>query len=129
MVVMSLERLRASVGVITVFVLAAVAAAAQQPTLRMSGAIPKPITFTAQELAAMPHVTVRATSHDQTASYEGVAMRELLTRAGVPAGEALRGAELAKSVLVTGADGYQAAFGLAEFDPAFTDRVSILADR
>ena len=39
------------------------------------------------------------------------------------------GAELAKSVIVTGADGYQVAFGLAEFDPGFTDRVAILADR
>jgi len=56
-------------------------------------------------------------------------MRELLSRAGVPAGEALRGAELAKGVLVTGADGYQVVFGIAEFDAAFTDRLSILADR
>ncbi len=56
-------------------------------------------------------------------------MRELLTRAGVPAGDALRGAELAKTVLVTGADGYRVSFALVEFDPAFTDRVAILADR
>jgi hypothetical protein len=61
--------------------------------------------------------------------YEGVTVRELLTRAGVPSGADLRGAELAKTVIVTGADGYRAAFGLAEFDPGFTDRVSIVADR
>jgi hypothetical protein len=53
----------------------------------------------------------------------------LLTRAGVPAGEALRGRDLAQAVLVTGADGYRVAFGVAEFDPAFSDRVAILADR
>ena len=33
-----------------------------------------------------------ASAHNQTGTYEGVSVRELLTRAGVPAGEALRGA-------------------------------------
>ena len=51
------------------------------------------------------------------------------TGLGTPAGEALRGPQLAKTVIVTGADGYKAAFGVAEFDPSFTDRVAILADR
>jgi len=44
-------------------------------------------------------------------------------------GEALRGRALSSAVVVTGADGYRAVFGIAEFDPAFTDRVAILADR
>ena len=56
-------------------------------------------------------------------------MRELLTRAGVPAGHALRGPALATAVVVTGADGYRMVFAIAEFDPAFTDRVAIVADR
>ena len=123
------RRLVLSSGLLAGVILVSAVTGAQQAMVRITGAIAKPVPFTAQDLAAMPRVTVRATSHDQTALYEGVAMRELLTRAGVPAGEALRGAELAKGVLVTGADGYQAAFGIAEFDAAFTDRVSILADR
>src|SRR5260370_40091936 len=77
----------------------------------------------------MVRAKVTASAHDQTGIYEGVTIREILTLAGVPAGEKLRGAELAKTVIVTGADGYRAAFGVAEFDAAFTDRVSILADR
>ncbi len=56
-------------------------------------------------------------------------IRALLTRAGVPEGEALRGRALSMAVVVTGADGYRVVFGIAEFDPAFTDRVEILADR
>ena len=56
-------------------------------------------------------------------------IRELLTRAGVPEGEALRGRALSSAVVVTGADGYRVVFGIAELDPAFTDRVAILADR
>jgi len=100
---------------------------AQQAALKITGA-PHALTLTRDDLLKMPRTTLKATSHDVTNVYEGVSMRELLTRAGIPAGEELRGAELAKSVLVTGADGYKVAFGIAEFDPAFTDRVSILAD-
>ena len=77
----------------------------------------------------MPRTTVTASAHHVSGTWEGVAVRELLTRAGVPAGDTLRGATLATAVVVTGADGYRAVFGVAEFDPAFTDRVAILADR
>jgi hypothetical protein len=71
----------------------------------------------------------KASAHHVEGRWEGVAIRELLTRAGVPEGEALRGRALSSAVVVTGADGYRAVFGIAEFDPAFTDRVAILADR
>ena len=101
----------------------------QAPAVRIFGDVPKPLTVTAGALATLPRAKVTASAHNQSGVYEGVAVRELLTRAGVAAAEALRGAELAKTVLVTGADGYRVAFGIAEFDPAFTDRVSILADR
>lgn len=102
---------------------------AQAPVVEVTGAVPHALTLTASDLAAMPRTTVTASAHDQTGTYEGVTVRELLTRAGVPRAEDLRGAELAKSVIVTGADGYRVAFGIAEFDPDFTDRVAILADR
>ena len=102
---------------------------AQAPTVRVFGDVAKPLTLTAAELATMPRTKITASAHNQTGTYEGVAVRELLTRAGVPAGADLRGPALAKTVIVTGADGYRVAFALAEFDPAFTDRVSILADR
>ena len=98
-------------------------------SLKVFGAVPTPLTLTAQDLASMPRVKVTDTAHGQGGVYEGVAMRDVLTKVGVPAGTAIRGAEVAKTVIVTGADGYQAAFALAEFDPEFTDRVAILADR
>ena len=101
----------------------------QTPTVKVFGDVPKPLTLTAAELLAMPRTKLTAAAHEQTGVFEGVTVRELLTRAGVPAGADLRGAALAKTVVVTGADGYRVAFGIAEFDPVFTDRVSILADR
>jgi DMSO/TMAO reductase YedYZ molybdopterin-dependent catalytic subunit len=101
--------------------------AATPTTVKITG-VPKPLELTRADLLKMPRTTLKATSHDVTNVYEGVSMRELLTRAGVPEGEALRGADLAKAVFVTGADGYKVVFSPAEFDPAFTDRVSLLAD-
>jgi hypothetical protein len=114
---------------VTALLLAGTIGAAQQATVKVGGAVAQPTTLTAQDLARMSRRTVHTSAHDQTGAYEGVAIRDILTLAGVPAGESLRGAELAKVVLVTGADGYRVAFGLAEFDPDFTDRVAILADR
>jgi DMSO/TMAO reductase YedYZ molybdopterin-dependent catalytic subunit len=87
------------------------------------------VSFTVAELSKMPRTKLRASAHDETGEYEGVAVRELLTRAGVPAGDKLRCAALATAIVVTGADGYRVVFGQAEFDPAFTDRVAILADQ
>jgi DMSO/TMAO reductase YedYZ molybdopterin-dependent catalytic subunit len=112
----------------TVFVLVVPAIRAQAPTLRIGGDVPHPLTLTASEFSALPRTTVKPAA-DQPGSYEGVTIRELLTRAGVPTGEALRGPELAKAVVVTGADGYRVAFGVAEFDTGFTDRIAILADK
>ena len=43
-------------------------------------------------------------------------------------GKELRGANMAVCVVAGGSDGYQAAFALAEFDPAFTDQVILVAD-
>jgi hypothetical protein len=90
---------------------------------------PRAITVSAAELATMPRSAVTVSSRGQQTTYEGVSIRELLTRVGVPSGEALRGRELSNVVVVTGADGYRVAFGVAEFDPGFTDRLSILADK
>jgi hypothetical protein len=58
-----------------------------------------------------------------------VLLIDVLKNAGVPAGDALRGAELSRYIVVTGVDGYRAVFALAELDPAFTDHPALLADR
>jgi len=102
---------------------------AQTETVSVKGDVPHPLTLSAADLAAMPRRTITASAHQLSGTWEGVEVRELLARAGVPSGEALRGRALALAVVVSGADGYRVVFGIAEFDPAFTDRVAILADR
>jgi hypothetical protein len=114
-----------------VFIVAMLASTAvsAQPPKQVQVIGPRSVTLSVSELAGMPRTVVTATAHERTAAYEGVSMRELLTGVGVPLGDGLRGRELAAAVVVTGADGYKVVFGLAEFDPGFTDRIAILADK
>jgi DMSO/TMAO reductase YedYZ molybdopterin-dependent catalytic subunit len=115
-------------GVAVAVSVAVVAVAAQPGSLRIGGAVAKPLTLTQAELAALPHQSVRASAHNQGGEYSGVPLMDLLKRAGAASGESLRGRELAKYVIVTGADGYRAVFALAELDSGFTDRVVLVAD-
>ena len=98
-------------------------------TLRVTGVVERELTLSVADLAAMPQQTVKASAHKQSGSYGGVSLSEILRRAGVPSGEAIRGREMAKFVVVKGSDGYAAVFALAELDAGFTDRVIVLADR
>ena len=98
--------------------------------LRVAGDVPKPLKLTAEEFGRFPRQTVRAKDHDgKEAEFEGVPLVEVLKAAGVKFGEDLRGPALAAYLVVEASDGYRAVFALPELDPAFTDRVILLADR
>jgi DMSO/TMAO reductase YedYZ molybdopterin-dependent catalytic subunit len=98
--------------------------------VKVEGEVPTPLSFTAAELAQFPRQTVVAKAHDEKESrYEGVALIDVLKKAGLPTGNDLRGKAVALYVVVDAADGYRAVFALPELDPAFTDRVILLADR
>jgi DMSO/TMAO reductase YedYZ molybdopterin-dependent catalytic subunit len=96
----------------------------------IGGEVPHPYTLTADEFARLPRLSVRARDHDgNEAEFEGVAVFEILTRAGLKLGQDLRGPALAMYLLVEATDGYRAVFALPEIDPACTDRTILLADR
>lgn len=109
------------------------------PALRLFAAEPflrivtpeKTVTFTAAEFAVLPRAEVKAADmHEKEArAYSGVAMRELLARAGAPLGDRLRGPALAVGVIVRCKDNYTVLFSLAEFDENFSSRTIVLADR
>jgi Oxidoreductase molybdopterin binding domain len=61
--------------------------------------------------------------------FQGVALRDVLIKAGIPFGDALRGAALARVVIASAPDGYRVAYAIAELDAAFTDQVVLVADR
>lgn len=98
--------------------------------LTVGGEVERQLKLSASDLTRLPRQTVRAKDHDGKAStFEGVALVEVLPLAGVKFGEQLRGPNLALYLVVEAADGYRAVFALPELDPAFTERVIILADR
>ena len=87
------------------------------------------IALSAATLQGLPHREISATDdHGVTATYRGVAIRDVLTQASVPAGEAIRGKIMTRYVVVDASDGYRAVFSLAELDPAYTDRTVLIAD-
>lgn len=61
-------------------------------------------------------------------THEGVAMRDVLGKAGVQLGNALRGKAMAQVILATAQDGYQVAFAIAEVDEGFTDHLILISD-
>ncbi len=104
---------------------------AQTPaaSIIVNGAVEKPLQLNQEALAKLPRRTVQANNHDgKPSNYEGVELREILLRAGVPFGKELKGKWLASYVLVEAVDNYQAVFALPELDSLFTDRVILLAD-
>src|SRR6266404_1063928 len=82
------------------------------------GAVSSPLSLTVADLKTMPRKTLTVVHpHDKkTEKYEGVALEEILHKAGVPQGEALRGPAMATYVVAEGADGYRVVFPLAELD-------------
>jgi DMSO/TMAO reductase YedYZ molybdopterin-dependent catalytic subunit len=98
--------------------------------LRVGGGVPRPLKLTAPEFDGLPRQTVRAKDHDgKDAEFEGVPLVEVLKTSGVKFGQDLRGPALASYLVVEAADGYRVVFAMPELDPAFTDRVILLADR
>lgn len=104
---------------------------AATPLLTISGAGATPTTLTAEEFSALPRAEANlAEMHGKKEKrYSGVAMRDVLLKAGAPLGDKLRGPAQATGVLVKCKDGYTVLFALAEFDEAFSSRTILLADR
>jgi DMSO/TMAO reductase YedYZ molybdopterin-dependent catalytic subunit len=98
--------------------------------LSVSGELPAPLKLTRADLDKLPRHSVRGKDHDgKEYNYEGVAVIDILQKAGVKFGEALRGKALATYLLVDAADGYQAVYSLPEIDSSTNERLILLADR
>lgn len=121
-------------------VLAVVLSLTQQPTattqnnsaaiLRVGGNVTTPLSLSPNDLKAMPRKTLKVLNphENKQEAYEGVAVQELLRKAGVPQNEKLRGTAMATYVLAEAADGYSVLYSLAELDSDFQDSEVIVAD-
>src|SRR6187402_3096524 len=116
-------------AVLTLVMVAGVAAQQKPASLRIEGLVDKPGTFDAKSFGGLKRITLKVDDHGEPAVYEGVSLTEVLALAGAPVGERMRGAQLSLVVVAKAADDYVVTYSHAELDPGFTDRVSILADR
>jgi hypothetical protein len=79
------------------------------------------------EVEALPHIKVTTSTSGDPATFEGVALKAVLEKAGIKFGETLKGKRLASCMLVEAADGYRVVIAVPELDPAFTDKQILLA--
>ena len=99
-------------------------------SLSVVGKVERPFVLHDDDLAALPHQHLGVTDEKgHPVAYDGVAIAEILKRAGVPLGQRLRGPQMKLFVIVDAADGYGVVFAIPELDPDFTDRVVVIADR
>ncbi len=123
---------RASTIVAALFLLAVFLPAQSAPelSLAVTGDVPTPLTITATEWATMPRVTVDVPNADGGKdTYEGVALQEILKKAGIPFGHEMRGKALAGYVIAEAKDGYAVVFGLGELDPDLGGARIVVADK
>jgi Oxidoreductase molybdopterin binding domain len=98
--------------------------------LAVRGDIPAVVILKAEDFARMSRETVSVADQDGTkVAYEGVPLRDILQRAGVPLGKELRGKALASYVIAKAHDGYQVVFSLGEMDTAFGNASILIADK
>ena len=108
----------------------AAAIAQTSSALRVTGDVPNHLELSVADIAALPHQTIRVTDEKGApAEYSGVLVATILKKAGAPLGDGLKGANMAMGLIGRAPDGYHVLYSLAEFDPAFSDRVILLADR
>jgi DMSO/TMAO reductase YedYZ molybdopterin-dependent catalytic subunit len=98
--------------------------------VKIGGEVSTPLDLTAADLKALPRKTLKVNNahSGKTEVYEGVLVEDILKKAGVPQGEALRGPAMASYVVVDAADNYRVVFALEEFNSSFMDSEIILAD-
>lgn len=100
------------------------------PELAVRGDISQPLILKLDDLAGMPRETVSVAGQGGTkVAYEGVPLREVLKRAGVPLGKDLRGKALASYLSAKAHDGYEVVFSLGEIDASFGNESILIADK
>ena len=98
-------------------------------TIAISGDGTTPLTLKAEDLASMPREKATVPEQDGTeVEYEGVPLREILKKAGLPLGK-LRGKALTTYILAKAHDGYEVVFTLGEIDAEFGNQPILVADK
>ncbi len=107
--------------------------APEQAGVDLRGDFPSPKRLSEKDIQALPHTEIHTTDmHDggKEVVYSGVLLTDILKAGGFTFGSGMAASrETVRAILIAEAvDGYKVVFALAELDPAFTDRLTYLAD-
>lgn len=102
--------------------------AAAQPA-PLDAVFPDALPLDAATLSRLPAASATLTAHGRTSRCDGVWLADLAAATGLPSGEALRGPALRIAIVAEAADGYRAAFTLAELDAKLGNRPVLVATR
>lgn len=80
-------------------------------------------------LADLPRHKIETEHNEVKQTYEGVALADVLERAGVKLGAEARGELISRYVLVTARDKYSVVLAIGEVDPFLSPQTVLLADR
>jgi hypothetical protein len=98
----------------------------------LSGAVTHPLTLDAATLQTLPATTITVTfqsgSGEESGTYTGVLVWDLLQKAGMVNAPG-KNMALRHTLTVTGRDGYAAAIAEGEFDPLYGNKQVLLAYR
>jgi hypothetical protein len=103
--------------------------AGQPAVLKVEGAVPAPLSLTAEDLAKMPRTTASLASDGGTDTYEGVLLYDILVKAGWQFGHMPAGKGVPVCILATAKDGFQAVYSIGEIDPELAGEKVIVADK
>jgi len=104
-------------------------ATAADPALVVKGLVKQEVRLTLAELKVMPHTKLSVKGHDAAMhEYEGVPLKSLLAKAGVPVAADFSGQSMALYIIADAADNYRVVFSLAELDDDSAAEVVIVAD-
>ena len=102
----------------------------QAQNVSIGGSVAKPYTIDDAVVSSMKKIEATVKGHDgKDHHYSGVSLYDLLAKAEFAPNNLLKGKTMAKYVLITAADAYQVVVAIPEFDPAFTEKVIILANQ
>jgi DMSO/TMAO reductase YedYZ molybdopterin-dependent catalytic subunit len=96
-------------------------------SIKVTGEVTRQLNLTPKDIGKYPQVEVKAKDKEgKEHTFKGTPLATLLDSAGVTLGKDLRGENLAKYVVITAADNYNAVYALAEIDPGFTSNTVLL---
>lgn len=95
--------------------------------LAVTGANGEQKSLTSELIAVLPGHQITATSHNETFTYNSVALIDMLRHMGLVPADKLTREHMTLVVEVISRDGYRVAFSLAELDPAIGQRAVYLA--